>query len=245
MQYGLQLYSVRDVAQTDLRAALAQAAKLGYRSVEFAGFFGHPAKDVKTWLEEYGLTVIGTHTGFAELDRDFGGVVRYHEEIGCRLLVIPYTKPETQADCRMIAAKLKEYAARLAREGIALAYHNHAHEFAKVEGGTPLWNALIGIPGLQLELDTFWAYAAGEDPVFWMERLHGEGRLPAIHIKDGLKDGSGKPLGLGEAPVEAVYRAAARLSVPMLAESETLSPSGTDEATICIDYLRKLEGTNA
>lgn len=245
MQYGLQLYSVRDLAQRSLRAALAQAAQLGYRTVEFAGFFGHPAKDVKAWLAEYGLTALGTHTGFTELDKDFAAVVRYHHEIGCSLLVIPYTKPETQADCRTIAAKLEEYRLRLAREGIALAYHNHAHEFAKVEGGPPLWDALLALPELLLELDTFWAYAADEDPVFWMERLHRDNRLPVIHIKDGLRDGSGKPLGMGTAPVEAVYRAAARFQVPMLAESETLAPSGMDEARICIGYLRKLEGTNA
>ena len=47
MEYGLQLYSVRDITGNDLAGALEQVAALGYRFVEFAGFFGHSAEDVK------------------------------------------------------------------------------------------------------------------------------------------------------------------------------------------------------
>ena len=47
MEYGIQLYSVRDLAEKDLAAALEAVAKMGYTHVEFAGFFGHPAKEVK------------------------------------------------------------------------------------------------------------------------------------------------------------------------------------------------------
>ncbi len=242
MPYGLQLYSVRDLAQLDLRGALEQAAQLGYKTVEFAGFFGHPAEDVNTWLQACGLTAAGTHTGLAELEQNFESVVSYHHTIGCNLLVVPYAKTGTQAESRALADKLGLFQQKLSREGIKLAYHNHAHEFAPVAGGPSLWDTLMALPGLQMELDAFWAYAAGEDPVFWMETLHSENRLPVIHLKDGMKDGEGKPLGLGTAPVEAVYRTAVRLAVPILAESETLTPSGMDEARICMETLKRLEG---
>ena len=43
MEYGLQLFSVRDVTERDMEGALCQVAEMGYRSVEFAGFFGHSA----------------------------------------------------------------------------------------------------------------------------------------------------------------------------------------------------------
>ena len=58
MKYGIQMYSVRDVAQKDLKAALKTVAEIGYNSVEFAGFFGNDAETVRSWLEEYGLEVI-------------------------------------------------------------------------------------------------------------------------------------------------------------------------------------------
>ena len=52
MKYGLQMYSVRDVTETDLYGALKQVAALGYENVEFAGFFGHDGESVAAWLKE-------------------------------------------------------------------------------------------------------------------------------------------------------------------------------------------------
>ena len=55
MKYGIQMYSVRDLAEKDLRAALKCVADIGYKYVEFAGFFGHSAEEVRSWLDEFGL----------------------------------------------------------------------------------------------------------------------------------------------------------------------------------------------
>ena len=44
MEYGLQLFSVRDLAEKNLDEALRQVSALGYKFVEFAGFFGHSAE---------------------------------------------------------------------------------------------------------------------------------------------------------------------------------------------------------
>jgi len=240
MQYGLQLYSVRDAAEQNLENTLKQVAALGYQTVEFAGFFGHPAASVKDWLSEYGLTVSGTHTPLDALNKDFDGVVAYHKALGCPLLVIPFTKAATQAEVSAIIDQLNEYQRRLAAHGITLAYHNHAHEFQPVDGGASLWDALVSKTSLPLEADTFWVYAAGEDPVQWMRTLHAKGRLPVIHIKDGLANGEGKPLGMGTAPVISVYQTALELGVPMVVESETLTPNGMEEARICMDYLHSI-----
>ena len=50
--YGLQLFSVRDVAETDLLGAIRKVAEIGYEYVEFAGFFGHTAADVRRTMDE-------------------------------------------------------------------------------------------------------------------------------------------------------------------------------------------------
>ena len=63
MKYGLQLYSVRDVTEKNLAEALRAVADLGYASVEFAGFFGHSAEEVKRLLAQNGLAVNGAHLG--------------------------------------------------------------------------------------------------------------------------------------------------------------------------------------
>ena len=51
MDYGLQLYSVRDMTDKDLDGTLKKVAEIGYRYVEFAGFFGHSAEKVKAMLD--------------------------------------------------------------------------------------------------------------------------------------------------------------------------------------------------
>ena len=63
MKYGLQMYSVRDVTDKDLAGALKKVAEMGYGIVEFAGFFGHEAAEVKAMLDEYGLECLSTHSG--------------------------------------------------------------------------------------------------------------------------------------------------------------------------------------
>ena len=241
MNYGLQMYSVRDVTEKDLRGALAQVAALGYENVEFAGFFGHSGEEVAGWLKELGLRASGTHTGLNALEEDFEGVVACHKALGCDLVIVPYADAKTEAEADALIEKMKDFHKRLAAEGLRLGYHNHAHEFKAIEGDASLMERFFTQTELLLQLDTFWVYAAGEDPAAWMERTAAEGRLPVIHIKDGFADGEGVPLGKGTAPVKEVYEKAIELNVPMVVESETLTPSGMEEARICIDYLKSLE----
>ena len=46
MKYGLQMYSIRDMASENYEAALKTVAEMGYDMVESAGFFGHTAEDI-------------------------------------------------------------------------------------------------------------------------------------------------------------------------------------------------------
>ena len=55
MDYGIQMYSIRDLTPKDMKAALKGVADIGYKYVEFAGFFDHPAEQIREWLDEFGL----------------------------------------------------------------------------------------------------------------------------------------------------------------------------------------------
>lgn len=48
-----QNYSARKEAEQDLLSVLRQLKALGYDGVEFAGFYGHSAQDVRAMLEEW------------------------------------------------------------------------------------------------------------------------------------------------------------------------------------------------
>ena len=89
MEYGIQMYSVRDFTKDDLDGALRQVSQLGYKFVEFAGFFGHSAEAVRDMLDKYGLRVSGTHTGWQEVAEHFEETVAYHKIIGNKNIIVP------------------------------------------------------------------------------------------------------------------------------------------------------------
>lgn len=109
MKYGLQLFSVRDVTEQDMEGALRQVAAMGYSFVEFAGFKGHSAEQIKAWLDQYGLEASGTHTGMAELTDDkLEETIAYHQAIGCKNIIVPFEKFATKGDIDAFIDRVKE-----------------------------------------------------------------------------------------------------------------------------------------
>src|SRR3954468_18429338 len=58
---GLQLYSVRNECAKDLVGTVTAVAKMGYKGVEFAGYYGRSAKDLRKLLDDVGVKCCGTH----------------------------------------------------------------------------------------------------------------------------------------------------------------------------------------
>ena len=239
MEYGLQLYSIRDITEKDLDGALKQVSEIGYKFVEFAGFFGHSAEAVKAMLDKYGLKVSGTHTGWQEVAEHFEDTVKYHKIIGNKNIIVPGADLNTQEKIDAFVEMANKFQPLLEKEGIRFHYHNHSHEFHPNADGSIIYDELVKRTQLGLEIDTYWAYNAGRDPIALMEAL--KDRVHVIHIKDGDAHGEGYPLGRGTAPVAAVYQQALKMGIPMVVESETLTPDGITEAKVCFDYLKGLE----
>ena len=169
MKYGLQLFSVRDVTEKDLEGALKAVAEMGYSFVEFAGFFGHSAEEVKGWLDKYGLTASGTHTGLSALTDDvLEETIAYHKAIGCKDIIIPYEGMATKAEVDAVVDRVNVLIPRLKAEGIALHYHNHAHELQPNQDGLVPEEELLQRTDILLEVDTYWAFAADKDPVAFL-----------------------------------------------------------------------------
>lgn len=241
MNYGLQLFSVRDITKDDMEGALREVAAMGYEFVEFAGFMGHPAEQVKAWLTQYGLRASGTHTGLAGLtDEVLEETIAYHKTIGCKDIIVPYEKLETKEAVDAVIDRLNELQPRLAAEGITLHYHNHDHEFKPNQDGVIAEEELLNRTKINLEVDTYWVFAAGQDPVAFLKEH--KDRISVIHLKDGIGGDEGKSLGLGKAPVKEVRETALALGIEMVVESEGLEPTGLEEVKRCIDFLKDIEG---
>ena len=52
---GLQLYSVRDDCARDLPGVLKAVGGMGYAGVEFAGYYGRTAEELRLMLDDNGL----------------------------------------------------------------------------------------------------------------------------------------------------------------------------------------------
>ncbi len=239
MEYGLQLYSIRDLGSVGFEDTLKCASELGYAFVETAGFGGKTAEEVKALLEKYNLKLSSTHSGYPDLVNNYEETLAFHKTIGNKNYIIPGHKMNCQADIDDFVEKINPLCDKMAAEGITLGYHNHHWEFIPNADGSVVYEQLLYRTKLKLEVDTYWAFVGMKNPVELLERV-GE-RLHFIHIKDGSAAGGGKPLGMGEAPVSDVYNWAKEHNIPMVVESETCTPSGPAEAEICINYLRSLE----
>lgn len=247
MNYGLQLYSVRDITKDDFCGALRQVAEMGYAMVETASFFGHKAEDVAAMLKNYGLTCCSTHTGFGQLKDDFSGTVAYHKAIGCQNIILPSAPWNTKEELEETVNCINKWLPALRDEGIKLHYHNHSHEFLKNSAGLVAHDVLAENTEILFELDTFWVYNAKLDPVELMEKY--KNRLEFIHLKDGIMQdwstpGShaiGKSVGSGDAPVLAVRKKAIELGANIVIESEGLDPTGLEEVKRCIDFLKSVD----
>ena len=253
VEYGLQMYCLRDITGTDLKDALRQVAEMGYKYIEFAGFFGHPAEDVKSWLDAFGLICSGTHTGGEALrEENIEATIAYHKTIGCTDLIIPGMDWSTPESFEENIALINKAQPILVENGIRLSYHNHSDEFFTTPYGKCIEDEVIARTSAALEIDTFWAFNAGIDPVAFCE-AHKD-RIHVIHLKDGVackaesrswgRSGEGVigySVGSGEAPVLAVRQWCLDNGVRMVIESEGLDPTGPAEVKRCIEYLRTLD----
>jgi len=241
MNYGIQLYSVRDLAKDNYELALKKVAEMGYKMVEPAGFFGHDSETVSGWLKKYGLTACGTHTGLQALVTDFDATVAYHKAIGTDRIIIPAADFSTKEKVDEFIDAVNKYIPLLEKEGMKLYFHNHAIEFLPNKDGVIPHEELQKRTDILFEIDTYWVFAAGLDVVSVLEKL--KDRTPIIHLKDGLKDRdfTGKSLGQGEAPVVEALNKAAELGMDIVVESEGLDPTGIEEVARCMEFLKSLD----
>lgn len=239
MDYGIQMYSLRDVTKNDMEGALRTVSALGYKMVEFAGFFDYDARTIREWLDRFGLRVSGTHTGWQELDKEhFAQTVAYHKAVGNKNIIIPGADLSTEEKLDAFIDFVNEVTPKLAAEGITLGYHNHHREFLPTDYGKIIHHELETRTSIDFEIDTYWAYVAGQDPLALLHRL--ADRVHVIHLKDGSADGKGTALGEGTAPVAEVRALAAQLGMTIVVESEGLQPTGPEEVGRCMTYLRKI-----
>jgi len=181
---GLQMYTVREESGKDFFGTLEKIAAMGYRNVEFAGFFNTPAEVLKDTLDRLSLAPVSSHVGMNLLRDDLDNTIAYHKTLGTRYIILPWAKTDTLDDVKEIAGLLNSIAPKIHEAGMELGYHNHAHEFRKIDGkyAIDILLELTERAGVFPEFDVFWIRIAGLDPVDIISKYGSRCRI--IHLKD-------------------------------------------------------------
>ena len=198
---GLQLYTVRDQLQADFEGTLARIAQIGYRNMEFAGYYNRTPEQVRATLDKLNLVSTSSHIGAPLLRQDAAGQIKAAKTIGQDYITIPsYQFGKDLAGWRKGVAEFNQWGAMCRDAGLKLAYHNHNFEFAPLEGttGYEILQNEVDPKLLDFELDLYWARFADQDPLALFAKY--PGRFAMWHVKDLQVTGGTKgmtPVGLG------------------------------------------------
>lgn len=194
MKFGYQLFSALSLCgdQAGMVSTMERLSQMGYDGVEFFSYAGIPAGEMKALLKKLNLEGFNSHVQLERWEKDAEGEIRYAAEAGIPCVTIPWIPPEQRnaAGFGKIKAMVPELLRLCDQYGITLIYHNHHFEYDKTEAGEYILDDILAAdPRLGLELDTFWTYYAGVDPVAYMTAQRE--RMKLVHIKDyqSLKGG--------------------------------------------------------
>ncbi len=185
---GAQLYTVRGPMAQDLPGTLSQVAGIGYREVEFAGYFGRSPNRIRSLLESNELDSPASHIGPESMGGDeLQKAISFAAAIGNRFLILAWIPPQRRRgleDYERLAEELNRAGESCRKSGLEMAYHNHDFEFQAFDGQLP-YDLLLRRTDpelVKMELDIYWIAKAGFDAVDYLKGH--PGRFPLFHVKD-------------------------------------------------------------
>jgi sugar phosphate isomerase/epimerase len=201
---GVQLYVLRDLLAKDFDGTLAKVAALGIQNVEFAGFYGRTAKEVRTSLSTVGLTASGAHCLSATMsDDEVRRMIDFCHEIDMPYMIaaVPSVNPATSPsadkaassdpfdhieleDWRWSAKRFNAIGASVRDAGMRFAYHNHNIEAQKY-GDIVAFDEMLrltdpAVVGIEFDVGNF--IAGGGDPYPYLEKY--PHRFELAHVKE-------------------------------------------------------------
>ena len=204
---AVQLYSVRHDAKSDLPATLAKIRSMGYEGVEFAGWYGHSASQIRQWLNNEGLHVAGAHVAIETLrGNQLDDSIAFAHTIGNPYLIVPSLSASTPDEWKAAAEELTAISDQLAPHSLRTGYHNHDREFTAPDGEPLPWDVFFcnADPSVIMQFDTGNALSGGGDALPFLTRY--PGRATTVHLKDYsvANNSFAPPVGEGDIPLDAI-----------------------------------------
>ena len=243
---GVQLYTVRNQMKADFDGTLARIAAIGYKEVEFAGYYDRTPEQVKAALAKNHLSSPAAHVQLMMMQSNWEKTVETAKAIGHRYLVLAYLQPnerKTLDDYKRLAGRLNRAGEVCRKAGLQLAYHNHNFEFEQLDGEIP-YDVLLketdaGL--VKMELDLYWIAKAKRQPETYFARHPNRFRL--VHVKD--MDNTPKQffteVGRGVMDFKRLLAQARKAGVEhYFVEQDECPGSPFASIQVSFDYLRRL-----
>lgn len=216
---SIQLYSARDLIGNPEKYAknheevLAALAQMGYTSVEAANynngkFYGVSPEEFRADVEAAGMKVLSSHTnkGLSKEELESGDfskslqwwdeAIAAHKVTGMKYIVVPHLGvPATLKDLKTYCDYYNAIGQKCKDAGMKFGYHNHAHEFQKVEDVVMI-DYMIENTDPELvfyQMDVYWVVMGKASPVAYFNRY--PGRFALLHIKDKAEIGQSGMVG--------------------------------------------------
>jgi sugar phosphate isomerase/epimerase len=207
--FGLQLYSVRNECAKDLVGTVTAVAKMGYKGVEFAGYYGRDAVTLRKLLDDVGLKCCGTHLSLDALQGDnLAKTVEFNKTLGNPFLIVASLPPKytkTRAGWEEAADRFSEVADQVKPQGLRVGYHNHNIEFKRIDGELP-WDTFFNRAKKEvvIQFDTGNGMDVGGDPMIFLKKH--PGRTASVHVKPFSKTKPNALIGDDEHPWKEIFQ---------------------------------------
>ena len=206
-EVSIQLYSVRDLLKDNskLEEVLKQLADMGYTSVETANyndgkFYGKTPQEFKQLVESVGMKVLSAHSSRALSDKelasgDFSESLKWwdqciadHKAAGMKYIVTPaFPMPNTIKGLQTYCDYFNEIGKKCKEAGLQYGYHNHSHEFQKLEDKEVAYDYMLQHTNPEyvfFEMDVYWVVRGQNSPVDYFKKY--PGRFKVLHKRSGL-----------------------------------------------------------
>lgn len=243
---ALQLYSVREDCSRDFLKTLEAVAKMGYDGVEFAGYYGRNAKQLKSILDDLGLKVAGTHVNIESLISDkLESVIEFNKILDNHFLIVPGLSEKyrnSKSSWIDTAHIFNEISEKIKSEGMFVGYHNHDIEFHPIEGEIP-FNIFFDETNhdVVIQLDTGHALRGGSDPLEILRSY--PGRFSTLHIKEFSSTNDEALIGDGEMKWQEFLNLCETIGNTKwyIIEQETYPYPPLKCAKICLENFKKMK----
>jgi len=145
---GCQTWPVRNMIASDFPGTIKQLAAAGFQSIElcspvgysdsgFAGLAKYKGSELKSILNDAGVTCISSHFGIEELRQNQEDRIAWAKDVGLTQMLVPSLggpKDPTMDDVKRAADEYNKMGERAAKAGIQQGLHNEDFELSSVDG---------------------------------------------------------------------------------------------------------------